>query len=227
MYMIKDMPHYDRPRERLINFGASSLNTYELLAIIMRVGTKNQSVIDVSRKLLSELSTLGELREKTIDEMTLIKGIGEAKAITILAAIELGKRILENKSEKIQISSPSIVYDLLHYELKGLKQEVLIALYLDLKTNLIAKKEIFRGGLNQSLVHPREIFKFAVKYSAYQMILVHNHPSGDPYPSTQDIQFTKAIEDVGKMMQIQLLDHIIIGDENYISINDYNNKNNQ
>lgn len=226
MYMIKDMPKYERPRERLMAFGPESLNTYELLAILLRVGTKNDSVIDVSKRLVNSLPELNELRNQTIDELVKIRGIGKTKAITILAALELGKRVLENKQEKIQLSSPKVVFDLLHYELKDLKQEVLIALYLDLKTNLIAKKEIFRGSLNQSLVHPREIFKYAVKYSAYQIILVHNHPSGDPYPSKQDIELTKAIEKAGKMLQIYLLDHIVIGEKNYLSIKTFEeNKN--
>lgn len=220
------MPKYERPRERLLSAGASSLNTYELLAILLRVGTKNESVIEVSKRLINNLNELSELRNQTVDEITQIKGIGKTKAITILAALELGKRVLENRQEKIQLSSPKNVFDLLHYELKDLKQEVLIALYLDLKTNLIAKKEVFRGSLNQSLVHPREIFKYAVKYSAYQIILVHNHPSGDPYPSKQDIELTKAIEKAGKMMQIYLLDHIVIGAKNYLSIKSFEeNKN--
>jgi DNA repair protein RadC len=224
--MIKDMPNYERPRERFMAYGANHLNTYELLAIILRVGSQNESVIDLSRRLLKEVSHIDALRDMTLNELIQFKGIGQAKAITILSAIELGKRVLENRHEKIQVSSPKIVYDLLGYDLKNLKQEVLIALYLDLKTNLIAKKEIFRGSLNQSLVHPREIFKYAVKYSAYQLILVHNHPSGDPYPSKQDIDMTKAIEKAGKMLQIHLLDHIIIGDNNYLSINAFNDKNN-
>jgi DNA repair protein RadC len=223
--MIKDMPNYERPRERFMAYGASQLNTYELLAIILRVGSQNESVIDLSRRLIKEVSHIDALRDMTLNELIQFKGIGQAKAITILSAIELGKRVLENTHEKIQISSPKIVFDLLGYDLKNLKQEVLIALYLDLKSNLIAKKEIFRGSLNQSLVHPREIFKYAVKFSAYQLILVHNHPSGDPYPSKQDIEMTKAIENAGKMLQIHLLDHIIIGDNNYLSINAYKDKN--
>ena len=221
MYMIKDMPKYERPRERLLAYGPSSLNTYELLAIILRTGTKENSVIDVAKHFVNDLNSLSDLKDKTIDEMIKVKGIGKTKAIILKASIELGRRINENRMDKIQITSPKIVFDLLNYDLRDLKQEVLIALYMDLKTNLIAKKEIFRGSLNQSLVHPREIFKYAVKYSAYQIILVHNHPSGDPRPSKQDIEMTKAIQKAGKMMQIHVLDHIIIGYDSYISINAY------
>lgn len=218
MYMIKDMPNDERPRERFIAYGPENLNTYELMAILLRVGSNNESAIDLSRRLMRSLTDINELRAMTLSELVQFKGIGKAKAITILSAIELGKRVLENSKEKMQIRSPKEVYDLIGYDIKDLKQEVLIALYLDLKTNLIAKKEIFRGSLNQSLVHPREIFKYAVKYSAYQIILVHNHPSGDPHPSKADIEMTRAIEKAGKMMQINLLDHIIIGQSSYQSI---------
>ncbi|MFO7969817.1 MAG: DNA repair protein RadC [Candidatus Izemoplasmatales bacterium] len=224
MYLIKDMPKVERPRERLLAYGAESLSNYELLAIILRIGRKNESVIDLSKRVINELNSLAELREKTISELKNIKGIGNTKAITILASLELGKRVLLNKEDKLQISSPKAVYDLLNYDLKDLKQEVLIALYLDLKTNLIAKREIFRGGLAQSLVHPREVFKFAVKYSAFQVILVHNHPSGDPYPSRQDLDLTKTMKKAGKLLQISILDHIIIGNNSYLSINEFEQK---
>ncbi len=224
MYLIKDMPKVERPRERLLAYGPESLSNYELLAIILRIGRKNESVIDLSKRVINELNSLAELREKTISELKNIKGIGNTKAITILASLELGKRVLLNKEDKLQISSPKAVYDLLNYDLKDLKQEVLIALYLDLKTNLIAKREIFRGGLAQSLVHPREVFKFAVKYSAFQVILVHNHPSGDPYPSRQDLDLTKIMKKAGKLLQISILDHIIIGNNSYLSINEFEQK---
>jgi len=224
MYMIKDMPKYERPRERLMAYGASSLNTFELLAILLRVGTKHQSVIDVSKNFVHQISSLNDLKDMTVQEMIKIPGIGPTKAVTIMAALELGKRVLDQHIDKEQITSPKLVYDLLGHELKDLKQEVLMVLYLDLKTNLIAKKEVFRGSLNQSLVHPREIFKYAVKYSAYQMILVHNHPSGDPKPSKQDILLTEMIEKAGDMLQIHLLDHVIIGQNNYCSVNAYREK---
>lgn len=224
MYMIKDMQSQERPRERLMRFGAHSLSTYELIAILLRTGIRNESVIDVSRHLIADMNKLSDLKDMSIKEMMAFRGIGKTKAITLKAALELGKRVIEERVDKLLISSPKIVYDLLNYDLRDLKQEVLMVLYLDLKTNLIAKKEVFRGSLNQSLVHPREIFKYAVKYSAYQIILVHNHPSGDPTPSDQDIKLTKAVEKAGQMMQIHLLDHIIIGHGNYQSINHYLNQ---
>ncbi|MCF7923852.1 MAG: DNA repair protein RadC [Candidatus Izimaplasma sp.] len=224
MYMIKDMPKLERPRERLLAYGAQSLSNYELVAIILRIGSRHESVIELSKRVVNELNALADLREKTVNELTRIKGIGKTKAITLIAALELGKRVLLTKDDKVQFNSPKAVFELLHYDLKDLKQEVLIALYLDLKTNLIAKKEIFRGSLSQSLVHPREVFKYAVKYSAYQVILVHNHPSGDPYPSKQDIQLTEAMKKAGKLLQINILDHIIIGNNCYLSINEFEQK---
>ncbi|MBN2539917.1 MAG: DNA repair protein RadC [Bacilli bacterium] len=222
MYTIKDMPRNDRPRERLMKLGAKSLSTYELIAIIFRFGYLDQSAIDLAKTLIGSLRSLSELREKTIPEIAKIKGIGETKAISLLAAIELGERVLHETKAQIQIASPSDVFGLLKYDMKNLEQEVLIALYLDVKTNLIAKKQIFIGGLNQSLVHPREVFKYAVKYSAYSIILVHNHPSGDPEPSPQDLEVTKRFKEAGKMLQIDLLDHIIIANDTYLSIKEYN-----
>ena len=225
MYMIKDMPKLERPRERLLMFGPESLSTYELLAIILRVGSNGQSVIDLAKSLVNNLNDLSDLKTMTIDELRKFKGIGKTKAISILAAIELGFRVINPKKEHMQVSSPDNAFELLKYELADLKQEVLVVLYLDLKTNLIAKKTIFKGGLNQSLVHPREVFKYAVKFSAYQIILVHNHPSGDATPSSQDIEVTKRFIEAGDMLQIKVLDHIIIAGNTYLSIIDYNTKN--
>ncbi len=221
MYLIKDMPKIERPRERLLHFGPKSLSSYELLAIILRVGNQGQSVIDLAKQLVNSLNNLADLKDMTIDELSQIKGIGKTKAITILAALELGERVNLPNREKTQILSPENVYDLLKYELAALKQEVLIVLFLDLKNNLIAKKTVFKGSLNQSLVHPREVFKYAVKYSAFQIILVHNHPSGDPNPSSHDLEITKIFQDAGKLLQIKVLDHIIIGENAFLSIIQY------
>lgn len=225
MYMIRDMPERERPRERLMIFGPGSLSSYELIAILLRVGSKNQSVIDLSKSLVNNINNLADIKQMTVDELSKFPGIGKTKAITLLAAIELGERVLNTNKDKLPINSPENVFDLLKYEMMNLKQEVLVVLFLDLKTNLIAKKQIFQGGLNQSLIHPREVFKYAVKYSAYQIILVHNHPSGDPIPSSQDLEVTRLFEEAGDLMQIKVLDHIIIGDNCYLSIKDYRHQN--
>ena len=224
MYMIKDMPSNERPRERLLLFGAKSLSNTELIAIILRIGYKNLSAIDLAKMILHDVNTLADLKQKTIHELSKIKGVGPTKAITLLAAIELGERVLKTNVDKLQICSPNDVYQLLKYDMMNLKQEILYVLFLDVKTNLIAKKKIFVGSLNQSLIHPREVFKYAVKYSAYSVILVHNHPSGDPEPSSQDLQVTKAFEEAGKMLQIEVLDHIIIADDLYLSRKEFNKK---
>ena len=221
MYLIKDMPINERPRERLLQYGAKSLSTYELIAIILRVGYGKLSAIDLAKQIVKEVNDIQELRSKTINELSEIKGIGETKAITLLAAIELGERVLKPTKENLVIQSPNDVFELLKYDLMDLKQEVLVVLYLDVKTSLIAKKKIFMGNLKQSFIHPREVFKYAVKYSAYSIILVHNHPSGDVYPSIQDIEATKRFEKAGQLLQIEVIDHIIIAKDNFISIKEY------
>lgn len=221
MYLIKDMPLNERPRERLMLYGAKSLSTYELIAIIFRIGYGKLSAIDLAKMIINETEDITELRNKTVNELSEIKGVGKTKAITLLAAFELGERVLKPRTEYKQVSSPHDVYELLKYDLKDLKQEVLIVLYLDVKTNLIAKKQIFQGSLNQSLIHPREVFKYAVKYSAYSILLVHNHPSGDPEPSVQDLEVTNRFKRIGELLQIQLLDHVIIANDKYLSIKEY------
>jgi len=207
---IKDMPAPTRPRERLAAYGVKRLSDEELIAILLRVGTKEQSVMEVSRSLLYSLSQLGELGEKTFAELTQFSGIGPTKAGILLCALELGRRVFTNRASGKEIKQPEDVGELLRAELAGQKQEHLIALYLDLKGKLIAKETLFVGGLNQSVVHPREVFKYAVKWSAYQIVLAHNHPSGDATPSQADIEMTMAFQLAGEMMQIPIADHVIV-----------------
>ncbi len=218
MYMIKDMPTTERPRERLKAYGAGVLSLAELIAIVLSSGSKDMSVIEIARQIVNDTSEIIELKDKTVAELARIRGVGEVKAIKLLGAIELGRRVYQEIADKSEIRSPSDVYRLLKDEVAGMKQEVLFALFLDLKMKLIAKKQIFVGSLNQSLIHPREVFKYAVKNSAYQVILAHNHPSGDPEPSEQDIVVTKRFITAGEMLQIPIVDHVVIGREKYISI---------
>ncbi|MGI6392533.1 MAG: RadC family protein [Candidatus Izemoplasmatales bacterium] len=218
MYLIKDLPKQERPRERLVKYGVSALSIQELIAIVIRTGSRSFSALDLAREIVGLGGTLAELQDKTVTELAAIKGMGLAKAVTLLAAIELGRRVTDYHAEREHIGSPTDVYQLLKGELTGLKQEVLYALYLDLKMNLIAAKKIYVGSLNQSLIHPREVFKYAVKHSAYQLILVHNHPSGDPAPSEEDIAITKKFIEIGELMQIRVADHIVVGDGRYVSI---------
>jgi DNA repair protein RadC len=218
LYFIKDIPIQERPRERLASMGAKRLSDEELLALLLRTGTKKQSVIELAKHLLYTAPGLSALGAKTLTELAEMPGIGLAKASIILAAIELGKRIASDHATGRMIANPSDVQALLRPEMAGLKQEHLVALYLDLRSRLIAKETIFVGGLNQSIVHPREVFRYAVKVSAYQIILVHNHPSGDARPSDADLTMTRAFVEAGEMMQIRVVDHLIITATDCVSI---------
>jgi len=221
MYLIKEMPEAERPRERLEKCGAEALSSHELVAILLRTGTDRISALDIAKNILAEVKDPRGLRDKTVEELALFHGVGKAKAVTILAALELGKRALSEEKGLVRIASAADVFHLVKDDLSGWKQEVLVALYLDLKNQLIARKQLFVGGLNQSLVHPREIFKYAVKFSAYSVILVHNHPSGDPEPSRQDLEVTEALERAGELLQIKVTDHVIVAGNRYVSIKDY------
>ena len=212
------MPLSERPRERLLQVGAKNMTDHELIAIVLRTGYKDVSVIDLAKKIQYEYGGIKKIMEMSIDELASIKGIGEAKAIILVAAIELGKRALSNFSESKIITSPNDIFELLRHDMSYLKQEVLVAVYLDTKGHLIEKRDIFVGGLNQSFVHPREVFKYAAKCSAFQIVLAHNHPSGDPEPSFQDIEMTKRMVEAGNVMQIPILDHLIITKDKSVSI---------
>lgn len=217
--MIKDVPKEDRPRERLLKLGSSHLSNQELLAILLGTGTKNESVMVLANRLLMHFDGLNLLREATIEELTAIKGIGYAKGVLILSAIELGKRMNEYKTdERYVIRSPEDGADYVMEEMRILNQEHFVALFLNTKNHIIHQQTIFIGSLNASIVHPREVFREAVKRSAASIIVAHNHPSGDPTPSQEDINVTRRLVESGKMIGIELLDHLIIGDRKFISL---------
>lgn len=216
--LIKDLPKLDRPRERLIKNGAKNLSNEELISIILRTGTKDISVRNISNHILSEIKEITNLKNITLNKLKNIKGVGEVKAVTLLASIELGKRVYEKKEKNnLKINTSNKIYDLLKDELYDKKQEYFYAVYLDSKKNLISKKILFKGTLNKSIVHPREIFKNAYLCSASTIICVHNHPSGDPLPSKEDLLITNKLVEVGKIQGINVIDHIIIGNNNYYS----------
>ncbi len=217
--LIKDMDLSIRPRERLLKYGVESLGSDELLAIILRWGTKSISVKDLSNDIINKIG-INNLENATIEELTSIKGIKEAKAISILAAIELGKRVLKKDSSNIVINNNRIIYDLLKYDFINSYQESFVVLFLDTKNKLIKKEEIFKGTISSSTIHPREIFKLAVKHSAYSIIVVHNHPSGNSMPSQADIELTDKLMESGKLLGIPIIDHIIIGYNNFYSFYD-------
>ena len=220
--LIKDLDLDLRPRERLKKYGVASLGDDELLAIILRCGTKSISVKDLSNEILNKIGKINNLENATLEELMSIKGVKEAKAISILAAIELGKRVLKKDYGEIVINNNRVIYDLLKYDYVNSYQEKFIALFLDTKNKLITKEEIFKGTVSQAMIHPREIFKLAVKHSASSIIIVHNHPSGNSMPSKADIDLTDKLKESGKILGIPVIDHIVIGYNNYYSF--YDNK---
>lgn len=219
-YTIKELPENERPTERLINNGVNRLSNKELLSIIIRTGSGKNTALDLSKQLIIKLPDgISSLRDASLEEITAIKGIGEVKAAQILAAVELGSRVvLENTKEKKKIRSPLDVVDFFMADMRKLKKEHFKITMLDTKNNIIGVEEVSVGNLNSSIVHPREVFKAAIKRSSSSIILVHNHPSGDPSPSKEDINITKRLVDCGDILGIRVLDHIIIGDMKHISL---------
>lgn len=212
---IKDLPEQNRPRERFLKHGSEALSDAELFAIILRTGNKQENVIDMSNRLIKEYG-LNNLFDCSIKELQEIKGIGPAKAMQILAMAELGKRHSQVKNPINKITCAKDVFNLFHKKLIAQKQENFIILMLNSKNHIIGEKLITKGILDASLIHPREIFKEAIRNSASKIILVHNHPSGDSKPSKEDIEVTKKIMDAGESIGINVLDHVIVG-ENYWS----------
>lgn len=219
MYLIKEMPKSERPRERLIKYGAKSLSNEELLAILFRTGNHEQSVLDLSKSVLYQLESLEDLKSVTYESLLKTKGIKTAKATSLLAAIELGYRLASFKrSPKIKITSPHDVYHLLVHDLSHLQQENFVVIYLNIKSEIIKKETIYIGTINQMMIHPREIFKRAIELSAAAMICVHNHPSGDSEPSRADLKATEHLKKTAMVMGIDLIDHMIIGHHEFYSI---------
>jgi len=221
--MVKNIPKKERPRERLINNGVSNLSNSELLSIIFKSGTKDCSVIFMANEVLSTIDNISNLKNATINTLTKIKGIGTVKAATLLAALELGKRVYyEVDGTSIKLNNVFSIYNYFNYLLRNKKQEFFYVVLLDNKKNLIDTKLLFVGTINKSVVHPRELFKEAILNSASSIICVHNHPSGDSTPSPEDKEITKTIKSVGETMNIPLVDHIIIGKNNYFSFYENN-----
>ncbi|MCM3692257.1 RadC family protein [Neobacillus niacini] len=217
--MIRDFPQDERPRERFIQNGPESLSNHELIAILLRTGTKDESVLQLSNRLLTNFEGLRLLKAATLEEMTEIKGIGQAKAIQILAAVEIGRRIANlNYTDRYVIRSPEDGANYVMNDMRFLSQEHFVCLYLNTKNQVLHKQTIFIGSLNASIVHPREVFREALKRSAASIICLHNHPSGDPAPSREDIEVTKRLVECGKMLGIDVLDHLIIGENKFVSL---------
>jgi len=219
-FTIHDLPTSERPRERLQKLGVDALSAQEILALILGRGIAGESVMVTAQRLLSQFGNLKGIAGASVEELSLVKGIGLAKASQIKAAFELANR-LEGYSEagdKPLVKTPEEVVNLVRSRLKGKKKEYFLTLLLNTRNQLIKVAEISIGSLDSSIVHPREVFKEAISASAASVIFVHNHPSGDPTASEDDIKLTKRLAEAGEIVGIDVLDHIIIGDKNYLSL---------
>lgn len=217
--LIKDIPQDERPRERFVLNGPQSLSNHELIAILLRTGTKDESVLQLANRLITHFEGLRLLKDASLDEITAIKGIGSAKAIQLLAAVEIGRRISTlTYDDRYTIRSPEDGANYVMHDMRFLSQEHFVCLYLNTKNQVLHKKTIFIGSLNASIVHPREVFKEAFRRSAASIICIHNHPSGDPTPSREDIEVTKRLAESGKIIGIEVLDHLIIGENKFVSL---------
>lgn len=209
----------EKPRERLMNFGAQSLSNVELLAILINTGRKGFSSIDIANELIKNHHSIRELKKLSINDLLRIKGIGLYKAITLKAAFELGERLNATSTiDKVKITSPGDVAELMMSKMKDLEQEHFVVLLLNSKNIVIKQSWIYKGTLNSSIIHPREVFNIAIRESSNAMIVVHNHPSGDVTPSREDITTTLRLKECGAILGIELLDHIIIGDNKFTSL---------
>lgn len=215
---IKDIPNENRPRERFQKLGAGALSDAELMAIILRTGTRGskeihgENVVDISNRLIKEYG-LDKLFECSLKELQKIKGIGPSKAMQILAMAALGKRYIQSKTPVKHISSAKDVFDLFHERLKDEKQENFYVLMLNTQNYIIEERIISKGTLDKTLIHPREIFRYAIKNAVSKIVLVHNHPDGDPTPSSNDLEITEELIKAGNLLGIKVIDHVIIGNK--------------
>lgn len=217
--LLRDIPHEERPRERMMSYGASALSHAELLAILLRTGTRQESAVHVAQRILKQIGSLRHLVDLSIEELTQIKGIGTAKAVQLKAGIELGQRLASSRHmEPVTIRSPRDAAELLSEQLRYLQKEHFVCLFLNTKNHVIAQETLSMGSLNASIVHPREVFRAAIKCSSASLVCAHNHPSGDPTPSPEDISLTSRLVEAGKIVGIDVLDHLIIGDGTFVSL---------
>ncbi len=218
-YSIQQLPEEDRPRERLARYGAESLSTAELIAIILGSGSKTKPILQLAHEVVTRFGTLRQLAEATLAELLDIKGIGLAKAIQLKAAFNLGMRASKHIIKpKYRIEHPSHAYYLIKEELEHEKRELFIVILQDVKGYVICHEIVSIGSLSQTLVHPREVFYPAIRHKAASLIVAHNHPSGDPTPSPQDFKTTQVLVEASYLMSIPLHDHLIIGQQNYVSL---------
>ena len=218
-YRITDLAESERPRERLAKLGPQALSNAELIAILLRVGVSGENAVQVGQRLLQTFDDLSGLHSASYDEVRAQHGIGPAKAAQIKAAIELGRRLtLESPEERPTINSPADAAALVQYEMAALEQEHLRVMLLDIRNRVLDIVDVYRGSLNSSQVRVGEVFRAAVRRNAGALIVVHNHPSGDPTPSPDDIAITRAIVEAGRLLDIEVLDHLVIGRGRWVSL---------
>jgi len=220
-YRIKDLPEHERPRERLEAQGPEALSNSELLAIILRTGNAKMTAVELASMLLSEFGSLKQLSRATVGEICRAKGIGPAKACQISAAFELGRRAASHlDGRRPRITGPEDVASLLRSQVGDLKQENFFVGLLNAKNELLRFVHVTQGTLTASLIHPRETFRAAIAEGSHSVVLVHNHPTGDPEPSPEDVNITKKIAEAGELLGIKVLDHVVIGDNSFTSMKD-------
>ena len=222
---FKNIPDEEKPRERMLKYGVDNLSNEELLAIILKTGTRKYNVKELANNILCSVSDIRKFKDIRINNLINIEGIGKIKAIELLAAIELGKRVYEEDDydDLVSLTNPINIIKYFNNLFKDKKQEYFYVIYLDSKGKYIDKKLLYKGILNKSLVHPRDIFKEAYLLSACSFICIHNHPSGDATPSNDDVNITKNLKQLGLLHGINMLDHIVIGKNNYYSFYEDNN----
>lgn len=217
--MIKELPADERPREKLLANGPEAMSNAELIAILLRTGTKKDSALRLAERLLVKHGGIGGMGGLSPREISKIKGIGAAKSVAVAAAMELGKRMsLLAGAERLIIRTPQDIADLMMPRLRYESKEKFVVVLLSTKNHVLAAPVVSVGTLNYSVVHPRELFREAINYNAAAVVLVHNHPSGDPSPSQEDIVLTKKMNEAGCLLDISVVDHVIIGDGKYVSL---------
>ena len=208
---IQELPEGDRPREKLARLGAGALSEAELIAILLRVGMKGTNAVELARQILVKFGSLETLARTSVAELAKIKGVGPAKAVQLAAAFGLGHRLAHETIAARRMDRPELIYDYFGAEMRTLDRESLRIVLLDTKQKLLRTEEVSLGTLNESMAHPREIFRAAIIHAAYAFVLVHNHPSGDPTPSDADRRLTRRLVEAAQILQIRMLDHVIIG----------------
>jgi DNA repair protein RadC len=219
IYRIMDLYESDRPRERLASLGPQALSNAELIAILLRVGVTGENAVQVGQRLLNKYGGLRGLHRVPFKELMDQHGLGEAKASQIKAAIELGRRLsLESPEERPSINSPADAAALVQYEMSALEQEHLRVILLDRRNRVMETVEVYKGSVNSSQIRVGEVFKEAIRTNASALIVIHNHPSGDPAPSPDDVAVTRAIVQAGKLLDVEVLDHLVIGHGKWVSL---------